>query len=122
MVQALDAVRSACDAHTITRGLDRQVLAAWQAWARLRVQVLTRASSVVEGHNNYVSHMPRNQRGLSKQRYKVWVLLYNFDYRAPDGITPAARFFGRAFLDLIAEEHLFHAWAIVIFYTLRDIA
>jgi len=32
--------------------------------------------------------------------YKVWTVLHNFDCRAPDGTTPASRFFRRAFPDL----------------------
>ena len=30
----------------------------------------------------------------------MWTVLHNFDCRAPDGTTPAARFFRRAFPDL----------------------
>jgi hypothetical protein len=100
MMQALEAVRSAFDTHAITRGLDRQVLEEWQAWARLRTQAFARASSAVEGRNGYLSQMHHNQRGLPKRRYKVWTVLHNFDCRAADGTTPAARFFGRTFPDL----------------------
>jgi Family of unknown function (DUF6399)/IclR helix-turn-helix domain len=98
--QALQAVRTAFDTHPITRGLDRPVLEEWQAWARLRVQVFARASSAVEGRNGYLSQMHHNQRGLPKQRYKVWTVLHNFDCRAADGTTPASRFFRRGFPDL----------------------
>ena len=107
MVQALEAVRTAFDTHAITRGLDRQVLAEWHAWARLRVQVFARASSAVEGRNGSLSQMHHNQRGLPKQRSKVWTVLHTFDCRAADGTTPAARFFGRAFPDLF-ETMLAH--------------
>jgi hypothetical protein len=100
MVQALTAVRTAFDTHAITRGLDRQVLAEWQAWARLRVQAFARASSAVEGRNGFVSHMHHNPRGLPKQRYKVWTILHNFACRAAEGTTPASRFFRRPFPDL----------------------
>ena len=100
LVQALEVVRAAFDTHTITRRLDRQVLEQWQAWARLRVQVFARTSSAVEGRNGYLSQMHHNQRGLPKQRYKVWTILHNFDCRASDGTTPAARFFRRTFPDL----------------------
>ena len=100
LVQALEAVRTTFDTHTITRRLDRQVLEEWQAWARLRVQVFARASSAVEGRNGYLSQMHHNQRGLPKQRYKVWAILHNFDCRASDGTTPAARFFRWTFPDL----------------------
>ena len=34
-------------------------------------------------------------------RYKVWTVLHNFDGRTADGTTLAARFFGRAFPDLL---------------------
>jgi hypothetical protein len=100
MVQALEAVRAAFDRHAITRRLDRQVLADWQAWARLRAQTFARASSAVEGRNGYLSQMQHNQRGLPKRRYKVWTVLHNFDCRAADGTTPASRFFRRGFPDL----------------------
>ena len=100
MVQALEAVRAAFARHAITRRLDCQVLADWQAWARLWAQTFARASSAVEGRNGYVSQMQHNQRGLPKRRYKVWTVLHNFDCRAADGTTPASRFFRRAFPDL----------------------
>jgi Family of unknown function (DUF6399)/IclR helix-turn-helix domain len=100
ILQALQAVRTVFATHPITRGLDRQVLAEWQAWARLRVQVFARASSAVEGRNGYLSQMHHNQRGLPKQRYKVWTVLHNFDCHAADGTTPASRFFRRGFPDL----------------------
>jgi Family of unknown function (DUF6399)/IclR helix-turn-helix domain len=100
MGQALEAVRATFDTHAITRRLDRQVRADWQAWARRRVQAFARASSAVEGRNGYLSQMHHNQRGLPKRRYKVWTVLHNFDGRAADGTTPAARFFGRSFPDL----------------------
>jgi hypothetical protein len=99
-VPALEAVRAAFDTHAITRRLDRQVLAEWQAWARLRGQTFARASSAVEGRNGYLSQMQHNHRGVPKQRYKVWTVLHNFDCHGADGTTPAARFFGRSFPDL----------------------
>jgi hypothetical protein len=100
ILPALPAVRAVFDTHTITRRLDRQGLAEWQAWARLRVQVLARASAAVEGRHGYWSQMHHQQRGWPKQRYKVWTGLPNFDCRAADGTTPAARFFRRSFPDL----------------------
>jgi hypothetical protein len=109
--QALEAVRTAIDTHAITRQLDRRVLADWQAWARLRVQVFARASSAVEGRNGYLSQMHHNQRGLPKRRYKVWTVLHNFDCRAADGTTPASRFFRRPFPDLF-ETVLSHVDAL----------
>ncbi len=48
----------------------------------------------------YLSGMHHNQRGLPKGRYQVWTVLHNFDCRASDGTTPAARFFRRGFPDL----------------------
>jgi hypothetical protein len=100
IVQAREAVRTAFDTHVITRGLDPQVLEAWGAWARLRVQAFARASSAVEGRNGYLSQMHHNHRGLPKQRSQVWTILHNFDCRAADGTTPASRFFRRTFPDL----------------------
>jgi Family of unknown function (DUF6399) len=107
MVQALEAVRTAFATHAITQRLAPHVLAAWQAWATERVNVFQRASSAVEGRNGYLSQMHHNQRGLPTRRYKVWTVLHNFDGRAADGTTPAARFFGQSFPDLF-ETALSH--------------
>ena len=107
MGQALEAVRAEFDTHASTRRLDCQVLEHWQVWARLRVQAFARASSAVEGRNGSLSQMHHNHRGLPKRRYKVWTVLHNFDCRAADGTTPAARFFGRSFPDLF-ERVLSH--------------
>ena len=98
--EALEAVRAAFEQHAITQQLAPQVLAAWHAWATDRVHVFQRASSAVEGRNGFLSQMHHNHRGLPKQRYKVWTVLYNFDCRAADGTTPASRFFRRTFPDL----------------------
>jgi Family of unknown function (DUF6399)/IclR helix-turn-helix domain len=111
IVQALEAVRAAFDTHAITQRLAPQVLADWQAWATERVHVFQRASSAVEGRNGYLSQMQHNQRGLPKQRYKVWTVLHNFDCRAADGTTPASRFFGQSFPDLF-ETVLSHIEAL----------
>jgi hypothetical protein len=100
IVQALEAVRVKFAQHTITQRLAPQVLVDWQAWATDRVHTFQRASSAVEGRNGYLSQMQHNQRGLPKQRYKVWTVLHNFDCRASDGTTPASRFFRRSFPDL----------------------
>jgi hypothetical protein len=97
---ALAAVRAAFAQHAITEQLAPQVLTAWHAWATDRVKVFQRASSAVEGRNGFLSQMHHNHRGLPKQRYKVWTVLHNFDCRAADGTTPAARFFRRTFPDL----------------------
>jgi hypothetical protein len=75
-------------------------LEAWQVWAAQRVRTFQRTSSAVEGRNGYLSQMHHNHRGLPPQRPKVWTALHNFDGRAADGTTPAARFFGRGFPDL----------------------
>jgi hypothetical protein len=96
----LEAVRAAFEQHAITQQLAPEVLAAWHAWATDRVRVFQRASSAVEGRNGFLSQVHHNQRGLPKQRYKVWTVLYNFDCRAVDGTTPASRFFRRTFPDL----------------------
>jgi hypothetical protein len=97
---ALAAVRAAFEQHAITEQLAPQVLTAWHAWATDRVKVFQRASSAVEGRNGFLSQMHHNHRGLPKQRYKVWTVVYNFDCRASDGTTPASRFFRRTFPDL----------------------
>jgi hypothetical protein len=86
--------------HALTQCLPPQGLQEWQAWATQRVSAFQRASSAVEGRNGYLSQMHHNHRGLPKRRYKVWTVLHNFDCRAADGTTPAARFFRRGFPDL----------------------
>ena len=98
--EALEAVHAAFAQHPITQRLAPHVLAEWQAWATDRVKAFQRASSAVEGRNGFLSQLHHNQRGLPKQRYKVWTVLHNFDCYAPDGTTPASRFFRRTFPDL----------------------
>lgn len=98
--EALEAVRVVLAQHPITQRLAPHVLAAWQAWATDRVKAFQRASSAVEGRNGMLAQLHHNQRGLPKQRYKVWTVLFNFDCRAADGTTPASRFFRRTFPDL----------------------
>ena len=100
LLQALEAVQDAFETHPITQQLAPEVLADWQAWAAEHAKAFQRASSAVEGRNGYLSQMHHNQRGLPKRRYKVWTVLHNFDCRASDGTTPAARFFRRGFPDL----------------------
>jgi Family of unknown function (DUF6399)/IclR helix-turn-helix domain len=100
MQQALEGVQATFAQHTITQCLPRQALEDWHAWATRQVQAFQRASSAVEGRNGTLAQLHHNQRGLPKQRYKVWAVLHNFDGRAADGTTPAARFFRRAFPDL----------------------
>jgi hypothetical protein len=97
--EALEAVRATFEQHTITQRLAPHVLAEWQAWATDRVKAFQRVSSAVEGRNGFLSQMHHNQRGLPKQRSKVWTVLHNFDCRAADGTTPASRFFRREFPD-----------------------
>jgi Family of unknown function (DUF6399)/IclR helix-turn-helix domain len=106
--EALKAVRAVFEQHPITQRLAPHVLAEWQAWATDRVKVFQRASSAVEGRNGVLSQMHHNQRGLPKQRYKVWTVLHNFDCQAADGTTPASRFFRRTFPDLF-ETVLSHS-------------
>ncbi len=100
LLQALEAVQTAFDRHPITAQLAPDVLANWKAWAAAQAKAFQRASSAVEGRNGYLSGMHHNQRGLPKGRYPVWTALHNFDCRASDGTTPAARFFRRGFPDL----------------------
>ena len=97
--QALEAVHQGFATHPITQQLAPEVLAAWQTWAAAHAKAFQRASSAVEGRNGYLSQMHHNHRGLPKRRYKVWTVLHNFDCRAPDGTTPASRFFRREFPD-----------------------
>ena len=100
LLQALEAVQAAFDTHPITAQLAPKVLESWKAWAAAQAKAFQRASSAVEGRNGYLSGMHYNHRGLPKHRYKVWTVLHNFDCRASDGTTPAARFFRRGFPDL----------------------
>jgi len=100
LLQALEAVQDTFDRHPITRQLAPDVLAGWKAWAAEHAKAFQRASSAVEGRNGALAQLHHHQRGLPKQRYKVWTVLHNFDCRAPDGTTPAARFFRRGFPDL----------------------
>lgn len=100
ILQACKAIQSEFEAHPMTQQLAPEILADWQAWAVERATTFQRASSAVEGRNGYLSQMHHNHRGLPKRRYKVWTVLHNFDCRAPDGTTPASRFFRRDFPDL----------------------
>jgi hypothetical protein len=98
--KALEASQTAFDHHVLTQRLPLQALEDWQTWAGQRVRAFQRTSSAVEGRNGSLSQMHHNHRGLPQQRHKVWTVLHNFDCRALDGTTPAARFFGRGFPDL----------------------
>jgi len=98
--QVWERVRAAFHQHALTLRLPAQALEDWHTWATQQVRVFQRASSAVEGRNGALAQLHHNQRGLPKQRYKVWTVLHNFDCRAPDGTTPAARFFRRTFPDL----------------------
>jgi hypothetical protein len=100
LLQALESVQDAFDTHLITQQLAPEVLAGWETWAAEHAKAFQRASSAVEGRNGALAQLHHNQRGLPKRRYKVWTVLHNFDCRAPDGTTPAARFFRREFPDL----------------------
>jgi hypothetical protein len=96
----LQAVQEAFERHPCTRQLTAEVLAGWKAWAGEHARAFQRTSSAVEGRNGYLSQMQHNHRGLPLRRSQVWTVLYNFDCRAADGTTPAARFFRRSFPDL----------------------
>jgi hypothetical protein len=100
ILQACKAIQAEFETHPMTQQLAPEVLADWQAWAAERATTFQRASSAVEGRNGYLAQMHHNHRGLPKRRYKVWTVLHNFDCRAPDGTTPASRFFRRSFPDL----------------------
>jgi hypothetical protein len=96
----LQAVEEVFARHPCTRQLKPEVLADWRAWAAEHAKAFQRASSAVEGRNGYLAQMQHNHRGLPTRRYQVWTALHNFDCRAADGTTPAARFFRRSFPDL----------------------
>ena len=96
----LQAVEEVLERHACTRQLKPEVLAGWKAWAAEHAKAFQRASSAVEGRNGYLAQMQHNHRGLPTRRYQVWTALHNFDCRAADGTTPAARFFRRSFPDL----------------------
>ena len=98
--QVWETVRAAFHQHALTLRLPAPALEDWHTWATQQVRVFQRASSAVEGRNGALAQLHHNQRGLPKQRYKVWTVLHNFDGRATDGTTPAARFFRRTFPDL----------------------
>jgi hypothetical protein len=100
MQEAFEALRLEFAQHRLTQQLAPEVLKEWQKWATQQVKAFQRTSSAVEGRNGYLSGMHHNQRGLSKERYPVWTVVCNFDCRASDGTTPAARFFDRSFPDL----------------------
>src|SRR6266581_1106859 len=100
IARVLQAVQDAFEQHPCTGQLAPEVLAGWKAWAGEHARAFQRASSAVEGRNGYLSQMQHNHRGLPTRRYQVWTVLHNFDCRAADGTTPAARFFRRAFPDL----------------------
>jgi Family of unknown function (DUF6399) len=111
MRQTLEAVQATFHLHPITKHLAPPVLEEWKVWATQRTKVFQRTSSAVEGRNGYLSQMHQNHRGLPRRRYKVWTILHNFDCRAADGTTPAARFFRRTFPDLF-ETVLSHIEAL----------
>ena len=100
IARVLQAVQEAFERHPCTGKLTPEVLAGWKSWAGEHARAFQRASSAVEGRNGYLSQMQHNHRGLPTRRYQVWTVLHNFDCRAADGTTPAARFFRRAFPDL----------------------
>jgi hypothetical protein len=99
-VQALEAVRAACDPHGSPPRRSPQVLGDWHAWATDRGIPLPRASSAVEGRNGSLAPLQPTHRGLPKRRSKVWTVRHHCECHAADGTTPAARLFRRAFPDL----------------------
>jgi hypothetical protein len=98
--RAWETGRAAFHTHALPLRLPAQALEDWYTWATQQVHAFQRASSAVEGRHGALAQLHHNQRGLPKQRYKVWTVLHNFACRAPDGTTPAARFFRRGFPDL----------------------
>ena len=100
LLGVLQAIAEAFETHPLTQQLAPDVLSGWKTWAAEHARGFQRASSAVEGRNGALSQMHHNQRGLPRRRYQVWTVLHNFDCRASDGTTPAARFFRREFPDL----------------------
>jgi len=98
--RAWEAGRTAFHTPALTLRLPTQALEDWHAWATQQVHALQRAASAVEGRNGSLAQRHHHQRGFPQQRDNVWTVLPHFDGRAPDGTTPAARFFRRGFLDL----------------------
>jgi hypothetical protein len=97
LVETLQAVQVAFEAHPLTSKLTPEVLAGWKTWAAEHAQTFQRASAAVEGRKGSLAQMHHNHRGLPKRRYRVWSALPNFDCRASNGSTPASRFFQREF-------------------------
>jgi hypothetical protein len=99
-LQAVKALQAAGETPPMTQPLAPGVLADWPAWAAERAQTVPRASSAVEGRNGSLAQRHHTPRGFPQRRSKVWTVLQTFDCCAPDGPTPAARFFRRSFPDL----------------------
>ena len=100
MRQALEAGKPRLASMPSPSGCLRRPWRSGRRGPRSGSKTFQRASSAVEGRNGTLAQLHHNQRGLPKQRYKVWTVLHNFDCRAADGTTPAARFFRRPFPDL----------------------
>jgi Family of unknown function (DUF6399) len=100
LAPTLKARQDACARHPGTQRLAPKVLAEWQAWAAEHARAFPRASSAVAGRNGSVSPRQQNHRGLPKRRDHGWTGRHNCACRAPDGTTPASRFFRRGFPDL----------------------
>ena len=92
--------RAAFDQHGITQRLAPHVLASGKRGPRSRSRLFSGPRQRWKAATVLLAQLHHNQRGLPTQRYKVWTVLHNFDCRAPDGTTPAARFFRRTFPDL----------------------
>lgn len=103
LFQAWRAVQEAFARQPCPQRLAPEILADWKAWAAEHARAFQRASSAVAGRNGYVSQRQHNHRGLPKRCYQVWTVLDNFACRAPDGTTPAARFFRRGLPALFAS-------------------
>jgi hypothetical protein len=100
--QVWETVRAALHHHALTLQLPAQALEEWHTWATQQVHACQRASSAVEGRNGALAQLHHHQRGVPTRRDKVWTVLPNFDCRAADGTTPAARFFRWGFPDIFA--------------------
>src|SRR5712691_11177230 len=76
--RAWEAVRTALHQHELTLRLPPQALEDWHTGATQQVPAIQRTSSAVEGRNGALAQLHHNQRGVPKQRYKVWTILHNF--------------------------------------------
>jgi hypothetical protein len=93
-------VQAAWERHPLTGPRAPAVRIGWETWASAHAKAFQRAAAAVAGRHGSLSQRQHTHRGLPKGRYMVWTVLQNFDCRASDGTTPAARVFRRDFPEL----------------------